>query len=90
MLILSRRPGEVVHLHTSDGIIVIRLYDCNDRLARLGFTAPQSVEILRAEIDDTEEGSNQAGAIRPLALPQRKTILSLLRELVTRWSAGRH
>lgn len=90
MLILSRRPGEVVHLHTSDGIIKIQLYDCNDRLARLGFAAPQRVTIMRAEIDDTEDGSKQVGVNRHLAIPQRKSLLSWLRELLGRGSIGPH
>jgi len=90
MLILSRRPGEVVHLHTSDGIIKIQLYDCNDRVARLGFAAPQSVTIMRAEIDDTEVNAENAISEISLAKPQRKTIFSLLRELFTRGSTGLH
>ena len=87
MLILSRRTGEVVRLHTRDRINEVRLYDCKDRVARIGFAAPYNVAILRAEIDDTDEVSEQSLAPIPFSSGQEKTMLSLLQNFLSRCSS---
>lgn len=88
MLVLTRRLGEIVRLHTSDGVIEIRLNDCNDHQARLGFTAPQCVKILRAEIDNTEIIPMHAEIVSAEVCRQRKTVFCLLREFFTFGSTG--
>lgn len=62
MLVLTRRPGEVIHIHTSDGVITVRLTECDNYKARLGFEAPSSVTILRKEIDSFARGAEKNGA----------------------------
>jgi len=54
MLILGRKPEQVVNLYTSDGLIkvVIHSVDPDTGYVRLGFEAPESVDILREEIDN--------------------------------------
>jgi carbon storage regulator len=52
MLVLTRRPGEMIRLYTSDGVIEIYLNDCNQNQAKIGFVAPDEVEIIRAEVDE--------------------------------------
>ena len=52
MFVLTRRPGEVIKLYTSDGIIEIYLNDCNQNQAKIGFIAPDDVEIVRGEVDE--------------------------------------
>ena len=90
MLILSRRTNQVVNIHTRDGIIRVHLIECNQHQSRLGFVAPDSVTIVREEIDTFEEDANHSGVLLNSTPPQRKTILSLLRELFKRESTGRH
>ena len=86
MLVLSRRPNQVVHIHTSDGLIEVHLNDCNESQAKLGFVAPTSVKIMREEIDSPDANGRRI-SIPKISVPsQRKTIPSLLRELFTRGS----
>lgn len=60
MLVLTRRPGEMVRLYTSDGVIEIYLNDCNQYQARIGFIAPDNVNIVREEIDDQTASTEEA------------------------------
>ncbi len=59
MLVLTRRPGEMVRLYTSDGVIEIYLNDCNHHHAKIGFVAPGRVDIVREEIDDQVAESSE-------------------------------
>lgn len=52
MLSLARRKNEVINLHTSDGLISIRVAIIKDGQVKLAIAAPDSVNIARAEIDD--------------------------------------
>lgn len=89
MLILTRRPGEMIRLYTSDGVIEVYLHDCNTNQAKLGFVAPANVKIMREEIDDSEEGDPHTGTVKRPATEQIKTMSSMLRALLTRRSTGR-
>jgi carbon storage regulator CsrA len=53
MLILSRKFEQVIHLHTLDGLVKIKVTDVDRQTGkvRLGIDAPDSVDIIRAEID---------------------------------------
>ena len=42
----------MVRLYTSDGVIEIYLNDCNQNQARIGFVAPDDVDIVRGEVDE--------------------------------------
>lgn len=50
MLVLTRRPGEIIRLYTSDGVIEVYLNECNQNRARIGFIAPDNVDIIRVTI----------------------------------------
>jgi carbon storage regulator CsrA len=50
MLVLTRRPGETLILHTSDGPIVVELCRIVDRRAKVGIEAPTTVRVLREEL----------------------------------------
>jgi sRNA-binding carbon storage regulator CsrA len=89
MLVLARRPNQVIHIYTSDGLIEVHLNDCNTYQARLGFVAPPSIKIMREEIDDLDESARCASKPEDLVQPQRNTTPSLLRALFTRGSTGR-
>ena len=52
MLGLTRKPGEFVTLYTSDGPIRIYVKEIKGLQVRIGFDAPDDVEIVRGEIDE--------------------------------------
>lgn len=47
MLVLSRKPGEAIHI---DGDIILKVVEVRGNRVRLGIEAPRSVGIERAEI----------------------------------------
>ena len=51
MLVLTRKSLETVRLITSDGEITVTLLEQRNGMVRLGFTAPDSVAILRGELE---------------------------------------
>lgn len=51
-LALTRKPGEIIHIHTSDGMISLQVARIKtDTYAVLTFNAPDEVTILRSELD---------------------------------------
>jgi carbon storage regulator CsrA len=59
MLVLARRPKESIVIRTRDGQeITLLLVECRSGWARLGFTAPPEIEILRREIANQPGDSN--------------------------------
>lgn len=52
MLILSRNNQQTVVLETSDGLIHIKICGIKDGQVKLGFDAPDSVDIWRSEIEE--------------------------------------
>lgn len=59
MLVLSRKPGERIHIGTD---ITITVLETTGRLVRIGVEAPRNVSILRAEIKDQIERENKLAA----------------------------
>lgn len=51
MLKLTRNISQSVFLHTSDGVIEVTICSVDGCQVRLGFDAPQSVNIVRSEIE---------------------------------------
>lgn len=51
MLILSRKATETIVLQTSDGPVVITVTQIRGNQVGLGIVAPQSVRILRGELE---------------------------------------
>ncbi len=52
MLVLSRKKGESIKLYLPNGeAILVMVVSTNDRKARIGLTAPASVDIVRSELE---------------------------------------
>lgn len=64
MLCLSRKPDEEVVIA---GNIRVRILDVRGDRVRLGFTAPESVKINRAEIQDAIDKEGGRNGDRPHA-----------------------
>ena len=65
MLILSRKVGERIRIGDAIEVVVQRV--CGERVT-LGLAAPQSVKILRGELEDFENRlPRPAGMVRNLA-----------------------
>lgn len=68
MLVLNRRTGEKVYIKTTDGLVSVTVVDrirCQCSRTKLLFEAPESVQILRAELVDRDDGKGHLPA-RPL------------------------
>lgn len=50
MLVLTRKPGQSVYLDTPAGRIEVKLFKCENGKAKLGFGAPKSIPVTRAEV----------------------------------------
>jgi carbon storage regulator CsrA len=50
-LVLGRRQGETITLHTSDGDVTIRVKKIKPEQIWLTLNAPKSINIVRSEID---------------------------------------
>jgi carbon storage regulator len=62
MLVLSRKPGQKLHIGDN---ITITVLEVHGRVMRLGIEAPHSVRILRAELEDWHEPEETTAARRP-------------------------
>lgn len=60
MLKLTRNINQSIFLHTSDGIIEVTVCDVSGCQVRLGFDAPQTVNIVRSEILHRSPNVHQA------------------------------
>lgn len=52
MLVLSRKPNEVLTLETSDGLITVTVTELLANRVKLGVEAPRNVSIHRKEVYD--------------------------------------
>ncbi len=59
MLVLTRKTEQEIVINTSDGEIRIKIIEIGRDKVKVGFEAPPSVKILRAELVGKE--SNQQG-----------------------------
>lgn len=53
MLVLSRKPGEVIHIGDNVKITLLRI---GPNTVRIGIEAPEGMVILRNELIDDQEG----------------------------------
>ena len=58
-LVLTRRKGEIIHLHTTDGLVSIVVKKIAQNFVALTFNAPDTVGIVRSEIDGIEDPADQ-------------------------------
>jgi sRNA-binding carbon storage regulator CsrA len=58
-LVLTRRKGEIIHLHTTDGLVSIAVKRITQNFVALTFNAPDAVNIVRSEIDGIEDQADQ-------------------------------
>ncbi|MCA9233010.1 MAG: carbon storage regulator [Planctomycetales bacterium] len=61
MLILSRRPGEQLHIGTD---IIVEVMEISGSQVRLGITAPREVPVLREELLDEPPEWTDADFVR--------------------------
>lgn len=61
MLVLSRKPGERIHIGSD---IIVTVLDISGKLVRIGVEAPQSVNILRDEVKVQIENANKLAAVK--------------------------
>ena len=61
MLVLSRKPGERIHIGSD---IIVTIVDVSGKLVRIGVEAPQSVNILRDEVKVQIENANKLAAVK--------------------------
>ena len=63
MLVVNRRHEEKVVIITSDGPITITLVSTETARAKLGFSAPKTIQIFREELlsAQTRQGLSHAG-----------------------------
>ena len=55
VLTLGRRPGESVLIYADDLVIEVVMVEIRGDRARLAFSAPRHVDIVRAELEDRGE-----------------------------------
>jgi carbon storage regulator CsrA len=58
-LVLGRRKGETITLHTSDGAVTIRVKNIKKEQVWLTLNAPKSINIVRSEIDGNKTQADQ-------------------------------
>ena len=76
MLVLSRKPGQQIHI---DSDIVITVLDISGKFVRLGVTAPENVLLLRGEIKKQIEIENEIAAVGTEHLKHLRKLASLIR-----------
>lgn len=75
MLVLSRKPGERIHIGND---ITITVLEINGKLARIGVEAPRNIDILRSEIKEQIERENKRAAEKTSYIDRLKDIRALL------------
>jgi carbon storage regulator CsrA len=58
-LVLGRRQGETITLHTSDGPVTIRVKKIKPEQIWLTLNAPKCINIVRSEIDGRKAETDQ-------------------------------
>lgn len=61
MLVLSRKKDQVIKVGDDIEVHIVRI---GPNVVRVGIVAPQSVQILRAELDATDSTANAGSGLR--------------------------
>lgn len=61
MLVLTRRPGEQLHIGPD---IIVEVMEISGTQVRLGITAPREVTVLREELLDEQPGCTDSALVR--------------------------
>jgi len=75
MLVLSRKPGERIHIGSE---IVVTVLEVSGKLVRVGVEAPHSVGIFRSELYEKIEVENKLAASKSNYFDKLKSLSSLL------------
>ena len=75
MLVLSRKPGERIHIGKD---IVVTVLEVSGKLVRIGISAPDHVSILRSEVKEQIESQNKDAAVKHEYMDRIKEIGSML------------
>ena len=75
MLVLSRKPGERIHIGKD---IVVTVLEVSGKLVRIGISAPDHVSILRSEVKEQIESENKDAAVKHEYMDRIKELGSML------------
>ena len=75
MLVLSRKPGERIHIGKD---VVVTVLEVSGKLVRIGISAPDHINILRSEVKEQIEKENKDAAVKHEYMDRIKEIGSML------------
>ena len=75
MLVLSRKPGECIHIGSN---IIVTVLEISGKLVRIGVEAPGSIAIFRAEVKEQIERENILAATKSKYLDRFRELKSVL------------
>ena len=75
MLVLSRKPGERIHIGND---VVVTVLEVSGKLVRIGISAPDHINILRSEVKDQIEKENKDAVVKNEYMDRIKEIGSML------------
>ena len=75
MLVLSRKPGERIHIGKD---VVVTVLEVSGKLVRIGISAPDHISILRSEVKEQIEKENKDAAVKHEYMDRIKEIGSML------------
>ena len=75
MLVLSRKPGERIHIGKD---IVVTVLEVSGKLVRIGISAPDHISILRSEVKEQIESENKDAAVKHEYMDRIREIGSML------------
>ena len=75
MLVLSRKPGECIHIGSN---IIVTVLEISGKLVRIGVEAPRNIGIFRAEVKEQIEHENILAAAKSKYLDRFREFKSVL------------
>jgi carbon storage regulator len=76
MLVLSRKPGESIHIGTDVEVTVLEV---SGKLVRIGISAPEHINILRSEVKEQIEKENTDAEVGHEYMDRIRKIGSILK-----------
>ena len=76
MLVLSRKPGELIHIGSD---IVVTVLEVSGKFVRIGIDAPKNVSVLRAEVKKQIEQENKLAAAKSSYIERLRELGAIIR-----------
>ena len=76
MLVLSRKPGELIHIGSD---IVVTVLEVSGKFVRIGIDAPKNVSVLRAEVKKQIEQENKLAAAKSNYIKRLRELGAIIR-----------